>query len=525
MKRLKIVNDNAVIYGKDSINGDDLIDNLYEALGQYISTGKIVNSSHIAKVFDKELKAFEKKADDADNLSNIQSLMRVGREVSDYYLKKQAQDKDFSEYLLYKDLMKWQKDVWNDQSKRIALPAGRRSGKSYVIAALLIRHCLTGSDNIKDLKTGTVYRKERQAYYIGLTHERAAQTIWQPLKDLINKAHIPFSKIDNGSHIVTLSNGASIHVYGNNSKAEREKLRGIDASMFVIDEMQSQQGVAYLIESIIGPIVTGRDGYIILAGTAPTSAGTYWEEVMKGNEGYSIHKATMLDNTSIPNYEEALDEVLHTNNWTRDNISFRREYLGEIAYDTNRMIYPVRHYYQTVPKQKVRSVYVGVDYGFVDATAIACLVTLENGQSYLVNEFKERRLTATQIMDKINETVEWLSSTYSIDYDQIHVRTDNNEQNIVRDIQNRYPRMDIQYAVKRGETAQIALVNDMLMSQDLKIKENDPFDEECNRLVWKVSDNGVVEYGTIDDDTYHGDICDAVKYAVSSYYSDQSFKS
>lgn len=525
MKRLKIVNDNAVVYGKDSINGNDLIDNLYEALGQYISTGKIVNSSHIAKVFDKELKAFETKANEApDNLSNITTLMKVGREVSDYYLKKQAQDKDFSEYLLYKDLMQWQKDVWNDRSKRIALPAGRRSGKSYVIAALLIKHCLTGSDNIKD-KNGIVYRKPRQAVYIGLTHERAAAVIWQPLKDLITKAHIPYSKIDNGAHIITLSNGATIIVYGNNSKAEREKLRGLDSSMFVIDEMQSQQGVAYLIESIIGPIVTGRDGYIVLAGTAPTSAGTYWEEVMKGNEGYSIHKATMIDNTSIPDYEKALEEVLKTNNWTRDNITFRREYLGEIAYDSNRMIYPVRYYYQTVPKQKVRSIYVGVDYGFVDATAICALITLENGSSYLANEFKERRLTATQIMDKINETVEYLSSTYGVDYDQVHVRTDNNEQNIVRDIQNKYPRMDIQYAVKRGETAQIALVNDLLMSQDMKIKENGPFDDECNRLVWKVNDNGVIEFGTIDDDTYHGDICDAVKYAVSSYFSDATLAS
>lgn len=524
MKRLKIMNDNAVVYGKESINGDDLIDNLYEALGQYISTGKIVNSSHIAKVFDKELKAFEKKADEADNLSNITSLMKVGKEVSDYYRHKQAQDKDFTEYLLYKGLMQWQKDVWNDQSKRIALPAGRRSGKSYVIAALLLKHCLVGSDNIKD-KNGVVYRKERQSYYIGLTHERAAQTIWQPLKDLIETAHIPYSKIDNSNHIVTLSNGASVHIYGNNSKAEREKLRGIDASMFVIDEMQSQNGVAYLIESIIGPIVTGRDGYIILAGTAPTSAGTYWEEVMKGNEGYSIHKATMLDNTSIPNYEGALDEVLRTNNWTKDNITFRREYLGEIAYDTNRMIYPVRHYYKMMPKQKVRSIYVGVDYGFVDATAICALVTLDNGQSYLTNEFKQRQMTATQIMDKINEVCLYLSTTYDVPLDQIHVRTDNNEQNIVRDIQNRFPAMDIQYAVKRGETAQIALVNDMLLSSDLLVKEADPFDEECNRLVWKVSDNGVVEYGTIDDETYHGDICDAVKYAISSYFSDQSFVS
>lgn len=526
MKRLKIVNGNAVVYGKDSINGDDLVDNLYEALGQYLTTGKVVNSSHIAKVMDKQFKSFEKKSEDnPDNLSNIKQLMQISKETSDYYLKKQAQDKDFTEYLLYKKLFEWQKAVWNDNSKRIALPAGRRSGKSYVIASLLLKHCLVGNDNIVDPKTGLTMMKKRLAYYIGLTHERAVSIIWQPLKDLIEAAHIPYSKIDNGNHVVTLSNGAQIVVYGNNSKAEREKLRGIDASMFCIDEMQSQSGVAYLLESIIGPIVTGRDGTIILAGTAPVSAGTYWEEVMKGEAGYSIHKATMMDNPSIPSYDEALDKVLEDNHWTRDNITFRREYLCELAYDTNRMIYPVRHYYDVVPKQRAKAIYVGVDYGFVDSTAIAPIVILENGNAYLVNEFKQSRMTASQIIDKINEMAEYMSKTYGIDYSQIHVRTDTNEQNIVRDIQNKYPRMDIQLAIKRGETAQIALVNDMLMSGDMKIKEAGPFDDECNRLVWKVSDNGVVEYGTIDDEEYHGDICDAVKYAVSSYFSDSSYVS
>lgn len=522
-KRFKIINDNAIEYGRTTINGNDLVDNLYEVLGQYLTTGKITNESHIGKVFYKQFKAMETKAADDDNLDNITQLMKISRETSDYYLKKQAQDKDFTDYLLYSRLFEWQRKVWYDTSKKIALIAGRRAGKSYVMAALLLKHCIEGSDNIEDKKTGLVIKKNRQAYYIGLTHERAVATIWQPLKDLIEAAHIPYNKIDNSSHIIYLSNGSSIVVYGNNSKAEREKLRGIDASMFVIDETQSQTAVAYLLESIIGPIVTGRNGSIILAGTAPTSAGTYWEEVIKGNEGYSIHHATMKDNPSIPDYENALKKVLEQNNWDIDNITFRREYLGEIAYDTNRQIYPIRYYYKEMPKQLVKSIWVGVDYGFVDSTAIAPIIELENGSCYLFNEFKQNRMTATQIIEKINEVVEYLSSTFGMPYDQIHIRTDNNEQNIVRDIQNMYPKMDIHMANKRGETAQIALVRDLLDSGTLKIKESSFFDEECNRLVWKVSDNGVIEYGEIDDDTYHGDICDAVKYAVSSYFGNKSF--
>ena len=48
--------------------------------------------------------------------------------------------------------------------------------------------------------------------------------------------------------------------------------------MFVIDECQSQSSLLYLINSIIGPVVKGRNGIIMLAGTGPLSGGTYWED-------------------------------------------------------------------------------------------------------------------------------------------------------------------------------------------------------------------------------------------------------
>ena len=39
-------------------------------------------------------------------------------------------------------------------------------------------------------------------------------------------------------------------------------------------------------------------------------------------------------------------------------------------------------------------------------------------------------------------------------------------------------------------------------------------------MVWKWNqEKGAVIY-ELDDATYHGDICDAVKYAVATYYSD-----
>lgn len=523
-KRVQVLSDAAIEIGRKSFCADNLLDNLYNALGSYLLNGT-VDDNYIGKTILKQFKGLDKKSlEDPNNLRNIKDLMEITQATSDYFQKKQAQDKDFIEYLLYKDLFDWQKEIWNCSSKKIAIPAGRRSGKSYFVAAYMIKHCISGVDNITDPNTGFVVKKNRQAVYIGLTLEKAVSIIWQPLKDLIDKAHIPFQSINNSNHTITFSNGNSIMIYGNNSKADREKLRGFDSSLFCIDECQSQVGLAYLIESIIGPIIKGRNGLLILSGTGPLNAGTYWEEVINGERNFEIFKATMADNLSIPDYNHALQQILEENNWDENNITFRREYLGEIAYDTNRLIYSNRSYYDEIPKQKVKDIYLGVDFGFVDSTALAPIVCFENGECYLVNEFKQSRMPATDIISKINSTVEYLSKTYNFPYEKIKVRTDNNEQNIVRDIQNLYPKMDIHSASKRGEAAQIALVNDMLIGKDLLIQKNSIFDNECNRLVWKVNDNGTVRYGEIDDSEYHGDICDAVKYAISSMFANESFQ-
>ena len=79
------------------------------------------------------------------------------------------------------------------------------------------------------------------------------------------------------------------------------------------------------------------------------------------NEWEHFH-ATMEDNPSIPDHEKALEQVLIDNHWTKDNIVFRREYLGEIAYDNNILIYPFVTYYDSIPDNfKPVKAYVGLD--------------------------------------------------------------------------------------------------------------------------------------------------------------------
>ena len=495
---------------------DNLVEDIYNNLTAYFN-GQQTSSSHLGDVMNKYLKTMERKSTNAENATkSLSVILDLAKETQGYIDSKKAADVDFIVYNLQKGLSPWQKPVYEDNSPMIALMCGRRSGKSYVIADKMIKHCVEGTDNI--VQDGITIRKFRKAVYIGLTIEKSAAIMWDLLKDTIKNARIPTKKVDNASYEIIFSNGNSLKLLGNNSKAEREKIRGTEFSFCAIDEMQSQQAVNYLITSIIQPILKGRNGQLAMLGTGPISAGGYWEQQLNNKE-ISHYKATMADNPYIPNHKQALEEVLKENHWTEDNITYRREYLGEVAYDTNVIVYPVRKYYSSLPNDfHPTKCVIGVDFGWTDSTAFAPILFDDQDNAYLVNEFKAPHLAASAIVDKCKEMNDFIHKTYNIPIEDIYIVCDNNEQNICRDIYNKGI-TNIQCAYKQGEAYQIAMVKDWLESGQLLIIKESYFDNECDRICWKVDENtGNIIY-ELDDKLYHGDICDAVKYALNFYIS------
>lgn len=488
-----------------------LEEELYNIYAELLSTGKTNSETFLGNLLQKDFKSLQTRETD-DALKVIKEIGKIAQATASYFNKKESADTDFSKYLLRRNLMPWQQEVLDSLEKKIALIAGRRAGKSYELASEMIEHCLDGPD----IYNGVT--KEREAIYIGLTFEKAKAVIWDILLKTVELSRAPVQHIDNGICQITFTNGSSVRLWGNNSKAEREKLRGLDASMFVIDECQSQTGLMYLIDSIIAPIVKGRNGKIMLSGTGPLSAGTYWEKVLTDNT-WKVFHATMQDNTTIPDHESALEDVLKTNGWSKDNITFRREYLGEIAYDTNLLIYPYRTYETDTNKpetNRFKECWIGLDYGFRDATAFAPILIDEKGNGWLRHEFKQEGMSATSIVETLKAKVKFIKDAYGLKDDQIYVIQDTNEKSISADMYNQGI-TNIKDAKKLGESYQMAIVRDSLESGRLNIQQNGYFDQECNRLVYKWDNETNSVIYEIDDSTYHGDICDAVKYAWSSY--------
>lgn len=488
----------------------DMVEDYYTNVQEYFANGQTKGNSHLANVMQKFFKNAEKNMDKSawQNLSTMKLYQNLYKDTQEYLESKKEQDTDFSKYLLRDKLFSYQRNVFDDTNKKKTMLWGRRAGKTHTAVRLALKAALE-----KDTK-------KREIIIMGLTLEKTAGLYWDQLKEAVKDAHIVTQKIDNGSYTITLANGNYIQLWGNNSKAEREKLRGRDTYMFIIDEMQSQQGLYYLLTDIMGPIIKGRGGEIVCLGTAPIYAGTMWEKILS-DPAYSHSHATMEDNPTIPDYQHALEQVLIDNHWSKDNITFRREYLGEVAYDTERMILPTRQYYSSVDI-KPNKIYIGVDYGWADYSSFApILIDEAKGQMRLYKEWKQNKTASSDIVKQMKDLVTKLHEEFNVPMEDIKVVADSSHQQISQDIYNQGV-LNIQNAYKLDENYQWARLAEELAVGNLKIKKDDFFDMECDQLVWEWNqEKGCIIY-KVDDDVFHPDIADSVKYAVNTYLTDKN---
>lgn len=527
-RKTVIINPKAQIAPNGSIQGAnnilyqdfDAVDCLYNSLAEYFTTGKVSGTSHLGKIIQKDFETIEKglKNNNPD-LRHIKDLMDITGKVQEYRDNKKATDKDFIEYLLRKNLFEWQKAVFDDYSKKIDLICGRRSGKSYAITDLMLKHCNDGYDNVEI--DGRIVKKPRSAVYIGLTLQKAANNVWQLLKDEIARCKIPTLKIDNSAYRIDFANGAFIELAGNSTKAEREKIRGKDSSMFVIDEAQSHQGLGYLITSIIQPIVKGRNGVMVLSGTGPITAGGVWEQIIN-DETWSKHTATMEDNPTIP--EGALQDVLTENGWDENNITYRREYLGQIVYDTNRLIVPNRAYFSLddIRNRTFDACIIGMDYGYSDYNAFVPMIRDSLSKKwYVVDIVRKNHLSSTEIVNEFLALSKKIEDEWKIPKTKQYAVADTSHQQITRDIYNK-GFYNISNAEKLGESQQLQDLASACSLGDINIIKGSDVDRACDIASWKWDEERQAVIYEVDDKFNHenkiSDIMDAIKYASHLTY-------
>ena len=499
--------------------GQDLDEVLYSSYAKKLEYGTTNKGTWLETFVDTNLDKLKQNLakDPTTALSAMREMGKVVKETQEFYNSKKAVDTEFTEYQIHKGLFDWQKRAFDDISRHKVFFTSRRSGKSVLCANLLVAHCLKGTDDI--LVGDRMVKKPRCACYIGLTIQKAVATIWIPITKLVKDCRIPTTKIDNSNYRIDFSNGSYLQLLGNSSRAEREKIRGSDWSMAIIDEAQSAIGLPYLMDDILSPIIEARRGTMILAGTGPLQRG-YWSDAIEDDTGYwkQFH-ATLYDNPTIENPEEILADELRKLGGNPNNTTYKREWLGEISWDEDLLIYPKLSYYDELPQDfRPLYAYIGCDFGFRDYSAIPVILADEIGRAFVISEWKKNKVSVSDIYNQLKVVSEECERVYHIRPENIHIVTDTNEQMVDQELYNR-GLTNIELAIKHDKKYHIALLNEALASGILSVKKDGFIADEATRDCYKYDSDLKKIIFEEDDKIYHADILDALLYAWTNYQS------
>jgi len=152
------------------------------------------------------------------------------------------------------ELLPWQQDVWNDDTRFKIVAAGRRTGKSRLAAWLLIVRALSAGKG--------------HVFYVAPTQGQARDIMWQTILELGNPV-IVSSHINNLQ--IKLINGATISLKG----ADRpETMRGVSLKFLVMDEYADMKPEVF--EQILRPALADQKGDALFIGT-PMGRNHFYE--------------------------------------------------------------------------------------------------------------------------------------------------------------------------------------------------------------------------------------------------------
>jgi len=203
------------------------------------------------------------------------------------------------------DLHQAQLEIFNSEKRFKIVAAGRRFGKSYLSAWLLLLKAIQADS--------------KDVFYIAPTFQQAKDIMWAMLKDLgrdlITAAH-------ENTAVLTLINGRKIYLKGSDRP---ETLRGVGLAYCVLDEYANMKPQVW--EQIIRPTLADVRGGALFIGT-PAGKNHFFDLY---NDAFEDDDWDAFQFTSIDNPFLAADEVEAAKK-TMSSMSFRQEF--EASFET-----------------------------------------------------------------------------------------------------------------------------------------------------------------------------------------------
>jgi hypothetical protein len=429
-------------------------------------------------------------------------------------------DIEYERYKLMKTLYKEQREIFDDPNRYLFAICSRRVGKSTLASRLLVADSL--EPNHRGLYIGP---KATHAKGIGLKMvvDLLEQMNYVRLKGSqtfsANPATIEYRvHTDPGGALVEFNNGSTITFRGNSKTGEADNYQGFKYTFCVVDEVQSQCCLDYLLNQILSAaMVDVKGSKQLLIGTPPRVPNTYCEKLwnMKDNV-YSKFHWDMSKNPYLENdVETEIEIACKKAGVNKDSTFIQREYYGKFVYDTEALIFKDYKLYDKIPEDFIPTkVWVGVDWGYVDSNAITVTaVDYYNKKAYVIYDRSFKRA------DTDEQEIEVQKAYYfGLDFLKKY-RIPNAEHNICIVCDTNQPSLTLK--IRRAGLPIVeaykpvivptieALATDMRTK--LYIPRGSVLEEECTKTLWERDDSGRI-LPKVDDVAFHPNAIHALRY-------------
>jgi len=203
------------------------------------------------------------------------------------------------------DLHPAQLEIFRSDARFKIVVAGRRFGKSYLSAWLLL--------------INAIQSKSKDVFYIAPTFQQAKDIMWSMLKDLGQDLIVQAYE---NTAVLTLINGRKIYLKGSDRP---ETLRGTGISYVVLDEYASMKPVVW--EQIIRPSLADVQGRALFIGT-PAGKNHFFDlyNDAEEDEDWDRFQFKSIDNPFLPATE------IKASKKNMSTMSFRQEF--EASFET-----------------------------------------------------------------------------------------------------------------------------------------------------------------------------------------------
>lgn len=435
---------------------------------------------------------------------------------------------------------KVQRQMALDPHPMVSACVPRRSGKTTVGYGALVYTCLTEEG------VACPYGRE--------TRKAAKATIWGELKALDKQYGIgcEFREVD---LICAFPNGSTIQLYGLDTEAEIDKLRGLKFRRFLVDECQGLafHVLEYFLKSVIQPALMDHSGQIMFLGTpgdilmgpffeatAPELAREkaerdgknvekmFWPRLWQDRDKvsddectWSLHRWTLQDNTAMPKLWAAALKWKQLNQWEDDHPTWVREYLGRWVRDGSGKVYQFDEAINTwvpsdpgdgfnvwgLPTDRPWSYLMGIDMGYEDPFGILVWAfTPGDNVLYQVYEFREQHLTSDDMYDQIQEVI----GMFDGKIDAIIGDKAGSGRAIYESWSERG--LHIETADKSNKRDYITLFNNDLKQGKIRVIRNSMYQDELSELHWNENSPAYKRGGYDVGRAQPDNLCDAGLY-------------